>query len=768
LLSGDSWSAPVVPTSEVIVTLKAPGLAVFGRSLLSARHEAYGQELAAAQAQAVRNLRAAIPTVQIAWRYRIVADGFALVVPTKDVGRLTKVPGIAKVWPNLTYHSLSLDSPSVIGADKLWGATLATAGEGIKIGIIDDGVDAAHPFLSAKGFSYPAGFPKGQVKDATPKVIVQRAFPQPGSTYEYADSPFDPKKSFHATHVAGIAAGDNDTADGSQLLSGVAPDAYIGNYKVLTVPTDEFGLDGNSAEIAAGIEAAVSDGMNVINLSLGEPEIDPSRDFVDLAINGAAAAGVVPVVAAGNDFEPFGFGSISSPANASGAIAVGATSSSGQIASFSSAGPTPVSLLLKPDVSAPGVNVTSSVPPSQGSLWETLQGTSMATPAVAGAAALLMEQHPNWTVPEIKSALVQTGSPVHGATGVEVPATREGGGLIDVPKANDPLIFAAPTSIAFPVNGGAASIDLKDAGGGAGEWTVTVDRQQRLNGISVTAAASVTVPGVLTVTATSSQNAKSGDATGFVVLTHGADTRRIPFWVEVDHPLLGTERAIPLTKPGTYSGNTALGVARVTRYRYPTGGDVSYPGPEVVYRVTLKHPVANFGVAVLSGHAVPHVTYAGDENHLVGYTGLPVNLNPYFDTFGDRRAIAGMVRPAAGTYDVVFDTRSRAEAGPFTFRFWSNDTTPPALRILSTSDRTIVVSATDGGAGVDPRSIFVSIDGDSVAAPFADGKLEIHATPGRHVLVVRASDYQETKNMEDVAAVAPNTSTLTKTVTVGS
>jgi subtilisin family serine protease len=588
LLSGDGLSAPIVPTSEVIVTLKAPGLAVFGRSLLSARHVVYGKELAAAQAQVKRNLRAAIPSVRIAWTYRIVADGFALVIPTKDVPLLTHIAGIAKVWPNLTYHSLSLDSPTVIGADKLWGATLATAGEGIKIGIIDDGVDAAHPFLSSKDFTYPAGFPKGQTKYATPKVIVQRAFPQPSSTYEYADTPFDPKKSFHATHVAGIAAGDYDTADGSQLLSGVAPDAYIGNYKVLTVPTDEFGLDGNSAEIAAGIEAAVSDGMNVINLSLGEPEIDPTRDFVVQAIDGAAAAGVVPVVAAGNDFEPYGFGSISSPANAPGAIAVAATTSSAQIASFSSAGPTPVSLILKPDVSAPGVNVTSSVPANQGSLWETLQGTSMATPAVAGAAALLMEQHPDWTVPEIKSALVLTGDPVHGATGIEVPTTREGGGLIDVPKANDPLIFAAPTSIAFPVNGGAAAIDLSDAGGGAGPWTVAIDRQQALNGISITASPSVTVPGVLAVTAKAGANAKSGDATGFVVLTHGTDTRRIPFWIEVDHPLLGTEPHIALTHPGTYTGNTAHGLSKVSRYRYPTGGDVSYPGPEVVYQVTLK------------------------------------------------------------------------------------------------------------------------------------------------------------------------------------
>jgi len=79
------------------------------------------------------------------------------------------------------------------------------------------------------------------------------------------------------------------------LVSGIAPRAYLGNYKALSVPTDaDVGLDGNAAEIVAAIEAAVADGMDVINLSLGEPEVEPSRDLVALALDGAAAAGVVP------------------------------------------------------------------------------------------------------------------------------------------------------------------------------------------------------------------------------------------------------------------------------------------------------------------------------------------------------------------------------------------------------------------------------------------------------------------------------------------
>src|SRR5581483_2406158 len=208
--------------------------------------------------------------------------------------------------------------------------------------------DAAHAYFNPAGLSYPTGFPKGRTDLTTPKVIVQRAFAPASPRYKYATDPFDPTQSFHATHVAGIAAGDHGTNTGSGIISGIAPNAYIGNYKALTTPTPGFGLDGNSAEIAAAIDAAVGDGMNVINLSLGEPEVEPTRDIVVRAIDAAAKAGVVPVIAAGNDFNQFGYGSISSPANALSAITVAATTASDTIADFSSAGPTPVSLQLKP------------------------------------------------------------------------------------------------------------------------------------------------------------------------------------------------------------------------------------------------------------------------------------------------------------------------------------------------------------------------------------------------------------------------------------
>ena len=139
----------------------------------------------------------------------------------------------------------------------------------------------------------------------------------------------------------------------------------------------------------------MADGMNVINLSLGEPEISPERDFVVAAIDAAAAAGVVPVIAADNQFDQYGYGSISSPANAPSAITVAATTLAGTIADFSSGGPTPVSLQLKPDVAAPGVAITSSLPVNQAGPFGAMSGTSMAAPQVSGAVALLMQRHPS-------------------------------------------------------------------------------------------------------------------------------------------------------------------------------------------------------------------------------------------------------------------------------------------------------------------------------------------------------------------------------------
>jgi hypothetical protein len=389
----------------------------------------------------------------------------------------------------------------------------------------------------------------------------------------------------------------------------------------------------------------------------------------------------------------------------------------------------------------------------------------MAAPHAAGAAALLKERHPSWNVAQVKSALVLTGDPVHTASGAEAPSTREGGGMIDLPRADTPLIFADPVGISFGLLGSgqttSRAVSLTDAGGGAGTWTVAVVQQG--SGSTVTADATALVPGSLNVAATG--GASRGEVTGFVVLTRGSDVRRIPFWFGVTAPKLGAEPKVALTKPGAYRGSTAGSPSQVSTYRYPSGGDVEYPGPERVYRVKSTGRAANFGVVVLSGHAVPHITFDGSEDRLAGYVALPMDLNPYRKSWGKSVNVSAVDVPAAGAYDIVFDTRSAAQAGAFTFRYWVNDVTPPKLRAKATKAG-IVVSATDTGSGVDRSSIVVKLDGGTVSARGVPAALRIPAKKGRHALVVTASDYQETKNMENVPRILPNTATLRATVVV--
>jgi hypothetical protein len=356
---------------------------------------------------------------------------------------------------------------------------------------------------------------------------------------------------------------------------------------------------------------------------------------------------------------------------------------------------------------------------------------------------------------------VQTAVPayVDSAKRAEAPTTREGGGFVNLPRADNPLLFAAPTGLSFGALRPGATADrtvtLTDAGGGAGDWAVSVV------GSGVSAAATATVPGQLTATATGTQT--TGDRSGYLVLTRGTDVRRVPYWFLTTAPKLASEKTITLT-PGTHKGTTAGAPALVTRYRYPTGGDDKYPGPERAYRIKLPAGAANAGVAVLTGNVYPHITLGGSEDRLAGYTAMPLDLNPYRRSYGLRRRVAAVVLPAGGTYDVVFDSTT-AGGRPFTFRYWVNDVTAPKLKLRSTRGL-VVVSATDAGSGVDAGSIVATVDGKRVATHFVSGTIRIGAGKGRHKLVVSVADYQETKNTEDVAKILPNTATLRAAVTV--
>jgi minor extracellular serine protease Vpr len=326
---------------RMIVRLAQPPLAQYNRTLQtragrqkldvsSASSRAYLARLAAIQRSAIARVRRAIPEAKVSRRFSILLNGFTVELPASRLPTLVRQSFVTRLYPSLRYTLSLNDSPSVIGAAAITRATGA-GGDGIKIAVVDDGVDSANPFFNPSGFSYPTGFPKGGRKWTTPKVIVARAFPGPGSG-KAGRMALDPAVSFHGTHVAGIAAGDAGTsaprgADHPVVegLSGVAPKAWIGNYRVFNVPTP-IGHVANTPEIVAAFESAVADGMDVINFSGGGPQIEPTTDAFPEAIRNIVAAGVTTVISAGNDRDEFGLGTAGSPGTAPDAISVAATS----------------------------------------------------------------------------------------------------------------------------------------------------------------------------------------------------------------------------------------------------------------------------------------------------------------------------------------------------------------------------------------------------------------------------------------------------------
>ncbi len=369
----------------------------------------------------------------------------------------------------------------------------------------------------------------------------------------------------------------------------------------------------------------------------------------------------------------------------------------------------------------------------------------------------------------------------NGAPGPEF----QGGGVVTLAKADNPLLFAEPTGISFGLleGRGAATegrVALSDAGSGAGTWNASVQARRTTRGVSLAlASAQVTVPGELAYEIRVGSGPQAGDFSGYLVLRRGADVRRIPFWGRYTEQRLGRHRVSLLRRAGIFRGTTAGKPAHVSRYRYPenprgVGVTTELRGPEAVYRVRIPRRAANFGVVITSqrGRVEPRVVAGLDENRLTGYAGLPIHHNPYLEGFRNTVPAAGALAPLPGDYYAVFDSASRAGAGRFNFRLWINDVTPPVLRLRTPTVRAgtpLRIGATDAGSGVYPSSIRAAIDGDGVSTLFRDGVIRISTNglaSGRHRVRIRVSDYQETKNTENVARILPNTRTFTATFTV--
>ncbi|MCX5394914.1 S8 family serine peptidase [Streptomyces sp. NBC_00094] len=341
----------------------------------------------------------------------------ALTNPQQSGLRATS-SGIGKVWLD-GVRGASLDrSVRQIGADKAWES--GYDGTGVKIAVLDTGVDKTHD-------------------DLRTQVVGEKNF---------SASPDAVDRVGHGTHVASIAAGTGALSDGR--FKGVAPGAKVISGKVL----DDEGYGDDSAVIA-GMEWAAAEGADVVNLSLGgadDPGVDPLEAMVDKL---SAEKGILFAVAAGNEGES-GESSVGSPGSADAALTVGAVDKDDKLAAFSSVGPRVGDGAVKPDVTAPGVAIAAAAAP--GSAIDTrpgtphpapgylqIDGTSMATPHVAGAAAILKQRHPEWKSAELKGALTAS------AQGGAYTAFQQGTGRVQLDKALTQSVIADSGSLNYGV-----------------------------------------------------------------------------------------------------------------------------------------------------------------------------------------------------------------------------------------------------------------------------------------------------------------------------
>lgn len=355
-------------------------------------------------------------------RYKLAFAGASARVSRASINAIRALPYVKAVHPDMTAQAHLVKSVPKINAPQVW-EQYKIRGRGVVIAVIDTGIDYNHPAL---GQGFGPGF----------KVL---------GGWDFVNNDGDPMDDYgHGTHVAGIAAGNSDK------VRGVAPEASLLAFKAL----DAKG-SGKFSDIVAAIELALdpngdgdfSDRPHIVNMSLGGPAL--WDDPIIAAVERVVDAGIVMVLSAGNDRVN---GAIGTPAAAPSAITVGATiTDTDRRASFSSRGPAGRTWAAKPEVAAPGFNITSAY--LKGATIKA-NGTSMAAPHVAGAAALILEKHPTWTPEEVKAAIVSSANPVlaHDSNEEETQyphVLSAGVGRIDVKRAIESTILPSPAALSF-------------------------------------------------------------------------------------------------------------------------------------------------------------------------------------------------------------------------------------------------------------------------------------------------------------------------------
>ncbi|MFF3873130.1 S8 family serine peptidase [Streptomyces sp. NPDC001978] len=346
--------------------------------------------------------------------------------PASGQMRASALTATPHVWLDGRVDATLDRSTAQIGAPAVWEK--GVRGEGVKVAVLDTGVDQTHPDLA------------GRIKEAK----------------DFSGSSGTGDVFGHGTHVASIVGGTGAASGGSR--KGVAPAADLLVGKVLG--DDGF---GTQSQVIAGMEWAAAQGAKVVNMSLGSEEATDGTDPMSLALNELSeSSGALFVVAAGNNGEQ-GTGTVGSPGAADAALTVGAVDRDDSLAPFSSRGPRLGDGAVKPDVTAPGVGIVAAraagttMGDPVDEHYVAASGTSMATPHVTGAAALVAERHPGWSGAQIKDALVSTAHTVPGQL-----VTEQGGGRIDLPAA-----ALGPVSAT-------GSVTLGSFQRGAGEHTATL------------------------------------------------------------------------------------------------------------------------------------------------------------------------------------------------------------------------------------------------------------------------------------------------------
>jgi len=445
-------------TVRVIIQLKADPLATYKSRLQATAGQlaqaeweqiaAYARGLQREQQRLLNQIRNQGIELELRRAYHYLFNGLAASVKVADMERIAALPSVKGVYPDYQVHASLEQSVPLIGAPQVWTMRDAhgqpVTGKGVRVAIVDTGIDYTHPDL---GGCFGAGC----------KVMAG---------YDFVNGDGDPwDDNGHGTHCAGIVA-----ANGA--LKGVAPDATLYAYKLL----DKYG-SGWDSDIIAAIERATDpdgnpatdDAVDIISMSLGGAG-DPDEPLA-LAVDAAVDEGVVVAVAAGNGGP--GYQTVSSPGVARKAFTVGATDKSDNIAPFSSRGPvTDFYELTKPEIVAPGYGINSTYP---GGGYASLSGTSMSTPHIAGAAALIKQLHPTWTPEMIQANLMNRAKDL----GVDI--YTQGAGRVQVDDAVSAQAVLVPGALSFgmvdasqPVWTKTKTLQLINVGDGAVSYSLQV------------------------------------------------------------------------------------------------------------------------------------------------------------------------------------------------------------------------------------------------------------------------------------------------------